>query len=272
MEIFRETIVAGKTIIRGLRPSTRIHNKRESKRQPKMNPTSEAVKKINLRNAERKLTALLNNNFKDGDYHLTLTYKGDAPSPAEAKKDVTKFIRNIRNKMKRSEQIFKYIQVTEYHNHRIHHHIVCSAIDPDIITSYWSKGGVNIKPLDTNGNYCKLAEYLIKETEKTFRLPESATKRRWSGSRNLVMPEVKREIVSAKELDKELKAVKGYQIDQDSIRRYEHKILGIDCLEYIMISLEEKPRLKRWRQGVSVGFEKHYKEAIDYQERMNVGW
>lgn len=271
MRIYRETIVAGKTIIRGLKPSTMIHNKKGLKRKPKMNPTSEAVKKINLRNAERKLTALLNNNFKDRDYHLTLTYKGEAPSPEKAKKDITKFIRNIRNKMKRSEEDFKYIQVTEYQNHRIHHHIVCSAIDPDIITNYWSNGGVNIKPLDTNGNYCKLAEYLIKETEKTFRLPESATKRRWSGSRNLEMPEIKKEIVSARELDKELKAVKGYQIDQDSIRRYEHKILGIDCLEYIMVSLEPRPRLKKWKQGISVGFEKHYKETIESQERMDVG-
>lgn len=269
MKIFKETIVAGKTIMRGLRPSTRIHNKKGEKRKPKMNPSSEAVRNVNKRNAERKLTALLNNNFKDGDYHLTLTYKGDEPSQKQAKRDVTNFLRNVRNKMKRSDQMFKYIQVTEWQHQRIHHHIICSAVDIEMLSHYWKHGGINVKPLDTDGNYSKLAEYLIKETEKTFRLPESATKRRWTGSRNLVMPEVKREIVSSRELEKELKAVKGYQIDQDTIRRYEHKILGIDCLEFIMIALDDKPKYKRWSKGKSVGFERNYPE-MEHQERMIV--
>lgn len=255
--------------MRGLRPSTRIHKKKGERRNPKTNPSSEAVKKVNQRNAERKLTALLNNNFTDGDYHLTLTYKGTPPTQEEAKKDVTNYLRNVRNKMKREGQMFKYIQVTEWKHQRIHHHIICTKADLDNLTHYWKHGGVNVKPLDSDGNYSKLAEYLIKETEKTFRLPESASKRRWTGSRNLEMPEVKRELISSRELERELKAVSGYQIDMDTVRRYEHKILGIDCLEYIMIALDDTPKYKRWSKGKSVGFEKHYKEN-EYQERMQI--
>ena len=213
-------------------------------------------------NAERKLTMILNHNFRDGDFHLTLTYK-DIPTPEEAKKALSKFTRQLRNHAKKEGINFKWVAVTEGLNKRIHHHFVCTAIDVALLNKYWDFGWVNIKQLDDSGNYFKLANYLVKETEKTFREPESVQKRRYSCSRNIEIPEVKREIVSDRELTKELKPIKGYQIDQDSVRRYEHAILGIECLEYIMYAIEEP--IKRYNKGKPIKWEKHYKENWEIQ-------
>lgn len=262
MKIYRDTVVAGKTILRMLKPSTRIYKKKGEKRAAKSKPSSEAVKRINLMNAERKLTMILNHNFSDGDYHLTLTYK-EIPTPEEAKKALAKFTRSLRTYTQKQGINFKWVAVTEGLNKRIHHHFVCTAIDPEVLNRNWQQGWVNIKQLDDSGNYYKLANYLIKETDKTFREPEAASKRRYSHSRNIEIPEVKRELVNYRELHKELQPIKGYQIDQDSVRRYEHSILGVECLEYIMIAID-KP-IKQYKKGKPIKWEKHYKEDWEIQ-------
>lgn len=265
--IIRETIVAGNTIMRALRPTTTGRGRKGEKRAPRSKPSSEAVKAVNKRNAERKLTALLNHNFRGGDFHLTLTYSGDEPSKEEAKKNLNGFIRKIRRWAQENMVDWKYIVVTEYENKRIHHHLVCTAMNVDVIEQAWKHGFVNFKTLDRNGNYKRLAEYLIKETDKTFRLPDSVSKRRWSGSRNLVMPEVRRELTNYRELNESIVPVVGYQIDEDSIRRYDHRILGVECLEYIMVAID-KPRYKRWYKGKRVDYERHYKEEWELQEQI----
>lgn len=254
---YRDTIVAGKTILRSLKAVTRIDTKGQ-KRKPKANPTPEAVKKVNFRNAVKILTAKLNHNFKPGDYHLTLTYK-DAAAPEEAKKQLSNFLRNMHNYCKRNDIEFKWVAVTEYKHTRIHHHIIMSKVDLEIVDKYWKSGYEYPVMLDKSGNYYKLAEYLLKETEKTFREDDSPQKRRYSSSRNVVMPKVHREKVSGKEVYQELKPLKGYYVDQDTVRKYEHAVLGVECMEYIMVSLDEESRLQRWRRGKQVKLNEHYK-------------
>ena len=255
---YRDTIIAGKTIMRSLKAVARI-NTANKKRAPKANPTSAAVQKINFNNAVKILTAKLNHNFKPGDYHLTLTYK-EAASTDEAQKALNKFIRNIRNYCKKEGVEFKWVAVTEYSHKRLHHHVVMSKVDPEIINRYWKHGYEYQVSLDDTGNYKKLAEYLLKETEKTFRSDDSPVKRRYSTSRNVVMPEIKREKVTGREVYKEIKALKGYYIDEDTVRRYEHAILGVECLEYTMISIDDEPRIKRWPKGKAVSPRASYKD------------
>lgn len=264
MKIFRETIIAGRTIMQAYRASTRVKTKKGEKRKAKSNPTPEAVKKINLRNAVRNLTAILNHNFELGDYHLTLTYS-EEPTRQQAKDDRKKFLRNIKGYCSRRGIEWKWIAVTEYENHRIHHHIVCSGIDPEIIATRWKHGWVNFKQLDESGNYYRLAEYLIKETEKTFRLPESVNRKRYSSSGSIVIPQARREEVSERILEKELKPYKGYYIDEDTVNRYEHAVLGVDCLELIQVSLDPQPRLQRWSKGKKVKRERRYREQWSVQ-------
>lgn len=265
MKIYRETIVAGRTIIQSLRASTRIKTKKGEKRAAKSNPTPEAVRKVNLRNAVKNLTAILNNNFDESDYHITLTYSGVEPDKVEAKRCLTNFLRNMKNYCRKNGIEWRWVAVTEYENHRIHHHVVCSGIDPEVIKAKWVRGYVNFKILEANGNYYKLAQYLIKETEKTFRLPDSVNKKRYSTSGNIVRPEIKKELVSERMLDKDPEPLKGYYIDRDTVNKYEHAILGVECMEYIQVSLDEKPRIRKWKRGKKTKPEKRYRENWSYQ-------
>lgn len=260
---YRDTIVAGKTIIRSLKAISRV-NTGERKRKPKTNPTSEAVRKINFRNAVKILAAKLNHNFKPGDYHLVLTY-ADIVTMSEAKHSLEKFLRNLHDYCKRKNIEFKWVAVTEYTHTRIHHHIVMTGIDLNQIDKRWKHGYVKPVLLDETGNYYKLAEYLLKETEKTFRNDGSPQKRRYSSSRNVVMPEVKREKIAGREVYQEIKTPKGYYVDRDTVRKYEHAILRVECMEYIMINTEEEYRLKRWRKGRAVSIRESYK---DYEKQL----
>jgi len=264
MKMYRDTLIAGRTAMVRCYASTRVATEKGKKRKPKMNPTPEAVQRINLKNAIWNLCVLMNSYFVGGDYHLTLTYAHE-PSKEEAKRDLDKWIRNMRTYCRKRGQEFSWVAVTEYENKRIHHHIVCSRVDMDLVKKYWTKGWINIKLLDASGNYIKLAEYLIKETDKTFREDDSPNKARYRRSRNMKYPEAQREEVSDRALRNGPAEVKGYYIDQDTLHTYDHAILGVECMQYIMVSLEEIPRLNRWYRGRKVKFEGEYRILADEQ-------
>lgn len=258
MKFYRDTIVAGKTVMTRIFASARIKNSKGEKREPKINPTRESVRKVNLRNAVWTLCALLNEYFGKGDLWLTLTY-ADAPDKAQAKKDLDNLINNLRRHHKKNNRIFRWIAATEYKNKRIHHHFVCSRTDLEIIEKYWPHGWITPKPLDASGNYLKLAEYIIKETDKTFREDDSPNKARYRRSRNMPLPEASREVVTDRVMRNGPVAPKGYDVDEDTVHKYEHGILGTDCMQYIAISKTEEPRLKRWYRGKKVKPEGEYK-------------
>lgn len=262
---YRDTIVAGKTIIRSYKAVARI-NTEKKKREKKLHPTSEAVARINFRNAVKVLTAKINHNFKPGDYHLVLTYK-NVPKPEEAKKHLENFINNTRRYCKKMGVDFKWVAVTEYKHSRIHHHLVINKIDLEIIDKYWKYGYEYPVMLDKSGNYYRLAEYLLKETEKTFRESGSIQKRRYSSSRNVVMPEVKREKVAGREVIYDIKPPKGYYIDEDTVRKYEHAILKVECMEYILINDDERLKIRRWKKGRAVNIRESYK---DYEKQLSI--
>lgn len=263
---YRDTIVAGKTIIRSLKAVARKGTDGR-KRKPKMNPTPEAVRKVNFRNAVKVLTAKLNHNFKHGDYHLVLTYR-ELKSKEEAADCLNKFLRNLHNYCKRRGIEFKWVAVTEYRHKRIHHHVVMSGIDLKEVGRRWKHGYIKPVLMDETGNYYKLAEYLLKETEKTFRDEGSPRRQRYSSSRNVAMPEVKREKIAGREVSHEIKAPKGYDVDRDTVRKYEHAILRVECMEYIMVCREEEMRLKRWKKGKAVSIRESYR---DYEKQMSFG-
>lgn len=259
----RETIIAGKTILTSLKISSGNHKEKRSKRS---NITSDKVRKNNDRLAAKMLTAILNINFKPGDIHLTLTYAGLAPSQEQAKKDRAKFIRQLR----RFYPGIKYVAVTEFEHKKIHHHIVLSNCDVEIIKSLWEdKGFQNIKLLDSTGNYIKLAEYLIKETSKTFREEGACYKRRYSCSSNIERPVIKRDEIAISEIFEDPEPVKGYYIPKDYVRRFEHPITGMNHLEYIQVALDEPWHMKKWPRGKVVSGKERFKvNYIEEQEEL----
>lgn len=265
-KVIRETWIAGAVISVMIKSSIAGSTRR---RQPHHAPTNAAVMRNNDRIAVRKLAALINANFYPGDYHVTLTYSGDAPDPERAKKDLMNFIRRMKREFEKCGKDFYWICVTEYKNKRIHHHIVMSYIDFHIIEKQWTKGHIFSSSLDRSRNYTKLAEYFVKETQKTFREAENATKRRWSASRNIKRPVVKRELVETRRLFEDPKPLKGYELCRDSIRRYEHPITGMEHLEYQMVSTDPVPRLTSWRKGKIVNRQETYMRASEIQIDIN---
>lgn len=260
-KFIRETCIAGPVIDITYKYSARAPRR---ERGANRNPSREAVVKNNDRLAVKKLTRLMNANFYPGDYHCTLTY-AVAPDSAAAKKEIENFKRRMKREYAKQGREFRWIEVTEQENHRIHHHMLMSYIDQDIITKQWRRGRVRFTPLDRSRNYKKLAEYFVKETTKTMRKPGADTKQRWSASRNLTRPIIKREIIEPRAMYETPRALKGYEIIMDSINRYEHPFTGIEHLEYMMISTDPVPRLKTWQKGDIIKRDETYRRASEVQ-------
>lgn len=257
MRVVRETRISGAVIDQ----SIKVSHRHPGTRKPNRNITPETVQKHNSRLAVYKLSGKINANFFPGDYHLVLTYSGKEPSRDEAQHELQLFMSRMRREFQKIDEPFKWIVATEYKNHRIHHHLVMNYIDIEVVQKQWRRGMVRVTPLDRNRDYTELAEYIIKETEKTFRDPANSTKQRYSCSRNLVNPIIKREVVSERMLGADPKALKGYAIVEESIRRFEHPFTGLEHLEFRMVSTEYSPRLKVWRKGKKVK-EESYRRAM----------
>lgn len=258
VKYIRQTIIAGATAIRTIYSSTGERTP-GLQRKAHMNLSPEKVQAVNLRNAIKKLTAILNNNFTDGDYHITLTYRNE-PGREEAKDEIRKFKNNMRDRMKRRGLPWKWVAVTEYENERIHHHIVCNREALDMVEECWKHGHVNKKQLDTNGNYSKLADYLCKETEKTFRRSDAVARQRYDRSRNLIVPVPRNERISKREYEEEIRdpsGIEGYVIIEDTVSRYENELTREECLQCVMLSTGGRP--KRFRKGRAAEYEPHYR-------------
>lgn len=248
MGVIKYITVAGSTIFVKVKQGRKKRTPGE-KRQQREKATPEDIEKINQKNAERILAILINYNFKCGDLHIVLTYSGEEPSKEQAKKNLEKFKRDLAKLYREKELSLKWVTATEYENKRIHHHIVCSGgVDIIDIAKIWPHGFIRPTYLDKTGDYRKLASYLIKETSKTFRKTDAVSRRRYNCSRSIERPEPKKEAVSSSQLV-EPKPVQGYYIDQDSIYCGKNPICGRPYIEYVMVSLTEEPRIKKWNRG-----------------------
>lgn len=217
-------------------------------RAKKIHPTSEAVRKNNEWMAIKKLTVLMNANFKPGDWHIVLTYRRDErPTPEAARANLEKFLRKLRRSYKRIDNELKYIHCTEYVTAAIHHHILLNKIDISEVQAAWPHGQVRPAPV-YSANLQKLAEYFVKETRKTFTDNDSPYKQRYVPSRNLVRPEAKAEEVNAREWAKEPKEIAGYYIDKNSVVNGISEVTGYPYQYYILVAINNRPK-KRCKSG-----------------------
>ena len=156
------------------------------KRAGKRNPSTEMQKKLNERNAKRKLSRLVHCNFRPRDYAVTFTYEdGRCPeTEQEAKKQIQSFLRRARYLYKKQELCLKYIWVMERAEStgRIHFHAIMSGgVDRTQLEELWGHGYANIQSLKFNGNGIEgLVQYILKDKPLTYR--------RWSCSKNLDKP------------------------------------------------------------------------------------
>lgn len=83
---------------------------RGQKRQKRRKATPEEIAKQNQWKRERDVRRLIKWNFGIGDYWFTLTYKkGSRPPWKQMQKDMSKFIRKLRDKYKKYGWELKYI-------------------------------------------------------------------------------------------------------------------------------------------------------------------
>lgn len=254
---FKTTVIAGKTIevMKGYKRKVA-----KGKRAERSRLTPEEMDKVNQKNAAKKLRQIIAANFQGGDFHLVNTYRReDRPTPADAKKNINKFIRAMRKEYKKVGAEFKYIHVTEYKNTAIHHHMIINNLPYANVTGwvkkYWEYGNPKFTILDDTGNYQRLADYLIKETSKSFRENDGGHKQRYSCSRNLIHPEPVTVIINAEKWRREPKAIKGYYIVPDSVNNGISNFDGYPFQSYIMVSLDagmpeglNKEQRDRWRR------------------------
>lgn len=186
----KKTIIAGKMVITVI-SSMMYPSDNAQIRADKRRASDEARKRLNLKSSCANLEMLLHTNFRTGDLFLTLTYHDEylPKTRTQAKHILNKYIRKVRRYCKD----IKYIKVTEglHGDKRVHHHLVVSSAELDVIKSLWTYGHSKSKIINEN-QFIDLARYLTKEPRDGIALNSG---RCWSASRNMLRPLIKSEII-----------------------------------------------------------------------------
>ena len=192
------TTLAGDTLVAEIYPAWGRKKKTEAKRA-RHNLTPERIQKYNEQRARFRLELLLDTNFTADDLNMTLTYT-DAPTEAEARKDVKNYIARLkRERKKRGLPEMKYVYALEDERDgrkkQIHCHLVMSGgIDRKDAEKIWRKGSAargfancdQLQP-DKEG-LRKLAFYIYDQN----RGKEAAKgKHHYSCSKNMTEPKVR---------------------------------------------------------------------------------
>ena len=192
-------------------------------RQQSAGATNASQQLANYFNTIRRVSRLANKNFTEDDLFLTPTYRGTIqPTPAEAKKMINQFFRDVR-KLRGVLRMpdLKYLEVTENKKRgRIHHHVLMNKMSMDDVARVWAHGRVIASPLEP-GDYTGIAHYILKD------MPE-ANQRRYKYSKNLIRPESTYEPISRATLESEIPQIKGFKMvfeTKTSIDQETHKAL-----------------------------------------------
>lgn len=212
------------------------------KREKKEKMTPEDVRKQNERNRWRRLQRLILMNFHEGDWHLILKYRpGERPETyEEAKAHRKKFLDRMREAYKRAGILFKWIAVTERgkRGQVLHHHLVIQDIRRDgidtvkLVKKLWTYGSAFFSALYEEGEYEKLAEYIVKAETK-----EECGWCTYSRSRNLEEPVKKVEDVPRKRWRNPPVAPKGWYVVKDSVYNGENPVTGYPYQHYTLKKL-----------------------------------
>lgn len=151
----------------------------------------------------RKLWRILQCNFsrRQGDLIITLKFSRWVEAE-EARKHYERFLKKVRSIRKaRGMEDLKYIIVKEVQSGRQHAHVVLNGgITIEELTEIWGVGDVWGAVVSDTNNYKELAAYLNRQhkprrgsgTTENAKEPRQRGKRRWTTSRNLKKPVVKK--------------------------------------------------------------------------------
>lgn len=231
------------------------------KRGARKKATPEQVQKQNQRNREKKVLRKLRANFKKGDLWITLKFpKGTRIGIDELKKTRAKMLRKMRAAYKKSNSVCKFIYREEIGElGGVHIHMVISRIKgpgtAETISKLWKEltgGNVNYTPLYDDGDYKKLADYIVKppKEEITGQLTLFGTEEekkfysKYGCSKNLIEPEPEVKEFKRRTIRKLVKngpqPKDGYYIDRNSITYGVNQYTGMTYYYYTEVELEKK--------------------------------
>ncbi|MCM1219388.1 MAG: hypothetical protein NC548_33330 [Lachnospiraceae bacterium] len=212
------------------------------KRDEKRKRTPEDIRRQNERNRWRRMQRIILANFHPGDWHLILKYrKGEEPETyEEAEKQRKKFLDSMRRAYKKAGIPFKWIAVTERgkKGQVLHHHLIIEDIDWDgintvkLVKKLWTYGNGFFVEMYEDGEYEKLAEYIVKSETK-----EECGWCTYSRSRNLVVPEARKEKIYARKWRNPPAAPKGWYVVKDSVWNGENPVTGQPVQHYTLKKL-----------------------------------
>lgn len=212
---------------------------KEGSRKKKENRTKEAQKKVNIRQAEKKLTWILNENFDGTSLYLTWSYdKSKRPDSKEAlREDIDRLLNRLRKIYKKEGRAAKYVWVAEVGERgAVHIHMVLNAIETAKLKECWDKGFITIKPLDDSGQYRKLASYFIKYSEKTEKTYGKISGRRYNSSKNLRIPVPDKTTVRSRNAyNHTIEIPRGWYVDKESIAEAWHEVSGYMYFTYTLV-------------------------------------
>lgn len=120
-------------------PVRKVSNSRKAKYKP----STETQKKLNQKNAARRLTWLIQENFGTNDYYIGLNYPAEYDvDNATADKLLKNWLRRSKRKFQKAGFDFKYITTTEIGDkkYRPHHHVICSGeLGAKVLRQEWDK-------------------------------------------------------------------------------------------------------------------------------------
>ena len=237
MPYIKEICKAGRTIEIRVYYSARNHPKGE-KRAEKTKETTEGQKKVNEKKAERELRRLLNENFEDGDYLVRLDFcKMHFPKGSEQMQEYMRnFLKKMRTEFAKTEEKMKYVYVKEVGPRGGRHvHMVMNKCDTDVLRKCWTYGGIHIDPLNSNGQYRRIASYFIKYASRTEETEGRMVGKRWNPSRGLRRPKVVKKTILRNRFPKNPKERKGYYLDKDSVVSGISDYTGYEYFTYTLI-------------------------------------
>jgi hypothetical protein len=221
-----------------------IHDKRGKREKPTPEQTREAY----IRRRKKHLRWLMNENFEDGkDALVTLSWGKSRDRPdtlKEVKEAARMFLRRLRREYEKLGRDLKYIYCVEIGPKGSRHiHAVLSGageLPLMLIQRCWN-GVVNIKPLNTQGQYEDLADYMVKSwAEKTEKTMGEELRRCYECSKNLKKPVIEIERIREKDLKKDIKEPPGACLDRSSVREGVNVITGRPYRFYRFRVLGEK--------------------------------
>lgn len=226
MPYIKKTVIAGGNIFIYKHYAVRYGKK--VPRGKKCGVTPPKQKEVNRRiQADRKLWVVLAN-FKKGDYFIDLNYRREErPDDLDmASSDIEKVLHRLSRKLKAKGIRLTYMRLTERGEYGgVHHHLIIkNNFDIGLLNKLWTKGKV-ITDVIYSENLIKLAEYFAKGRK-------AGSEKKYSQTKNLIIPEPKVEVMNASSFRKEIKAQKGYEI-YELFNGY-HELIGYEFQRIIM--------------------------------------